>query len=74
MLIESHLIVGCCSVVTGEDGCEMSAAGQMETVLGVLGLEKVIANQGYVRFTKVVLGLWRSCEVNEGHLRLMKVI
>lgn len=27
--------------IEGEDGVEMSAAGQMETVLGVTGLEKV---------------------------------
>lgn len=43
-LISSNLIIRCCSVITGEDGCEMSAAGQMETVLGVLGLEKVIVD------------------------------
>ncbi len=42
-LLSSTCFDCCCFVCpfSGEDGAEMSAAGQMETVLGVKGLDKV---------------------------------
>ena len=38
IILHDHISI----LFEGEDGSEMSAAGQMETVLGVKGIEKVI--------------------------------